>query len=200
MPNQSRNICKWEPLQNNSSSIEDEVGEALLCLDIVSEGQNDKLDIEKEGFNIDSQGSLTEIQEVVAGITVDELVLGGVLLCRGPGHSKCSNCFYLDDRFGCRWRCRREYAAVDGVGGPTVRSEEWEQEEDELHQKQDGNDEKEGKYEEEEGEYCLTKTEVDQKEVEHEHNAIKQTSGANSVKTGRVVFARSIRRVWKSSR
>ena len=58
MPNQSRNICKREPLQNNSSSIEDEVGEALLCLDIVSEGQNDKLDEQGQRKHRDGNGRL----------------------------------------------------------------------------------------------------------------------------------------------
>ena len=122
-----------------------------------------------------------DIQE--ADITVDESVLAGVLLCRGPGHSKCSNCFVVDDQFGRSWRCRRQCAVVDGVWGPTVCSEECVQEEGELDQKEDEYDKKEGEYDEEEVEYYQTKGEVDQKDGEENQDGVVKA-----------------RRVWSSSK
>ena len=54
----------------------------------------------------------------------EEPVSEAVPVCRGPGHSRCSYCFNVDDWVGRGLRYRRQCGIVAGVWGPTTFSEE----------------------------------------------------------------------------
>ena len=41
--------------------------------------------------------------------------------CRGPGHIRaCDFCFFVDERFGRHWRCKRQCITINGQWGPTI--------------------------------------------------------------------------------
>lgn len=47
------------------------------------------------------------------------------VLCRGPGHVRESGlCYFVDDRFGRHWQCKRQCATIEGQWGPTICCEE----------------------------------------------------------------------------
>ena len=54
----------------------------------------------------------------------DSIISVVPVVCRGPGHSSCSHCYFLDGRFGRHRKCIRKCSDIEGLWGPTVCSPE----------------------------------------------------------------------------